>query len=44
MMNDTYGINMPYYITPSGFNAAIFFFLVTALLGLWEVDFTFGLP
>ena len=26
MMNDTYGINIPYYITPSGFNSAIFFF------------------
>ena len=25
MMNDTYGINIPYYITLSGFNSAIFF-------------------
>ena len=26
MMNDTYGINIPYYITPSGFNSAVFLF------------------
>jgi len=41
MMNDTYGINIPYYITPSGFNSAYFSsqgvalgYLITALLGL----------
>ena len=26
MMNDTYGINMPYYITLSGFNSTLFLF------------------
>ncbi len=26
MMKDTYGIDIPYYITLSGFNSAIFFF------------------